>query len=77
MKRTSHLRRNFLKELDEIKEKISRNLLLNYEELSKNINKLDEKNISLKKKVFKLQKELDEIKEKFSKFEASKILLRM
>ena len=34
----------------------------NDEELLKDINKLDEKNTSLKKKVFKLQKELDEIK---------------
>ena len=32
-----------------------------------------EKNTSVKKKVFELQKELDEIKENFSKIEASKI----
>ena len=46
-----------------------------YEEFLKDINKLDEKNTSLKKKVFELQKELNEIKEKFSKVEASKISL--
>ena len=42
----------------------------------KDINKLNEKNTSLKKKVFELQKELDEIKENFSKVEASKISLK-
>ena len=47
----------------------------NDEELLKDINKLDEKNTSLKKKVFELQKELDEIKEFFSKVEALKISL--
>ena len=41
----------------------------------KYINKLDEKNTSLKKKVFELKKELDEIKENFSKIEASIISL--
>ena len=49
--------------------------MIEYEELLKDINKLDEKNTSLKKKVFELQKELDEIKEKFSKVEASKFSL--
>ena len=43
--------------------------MIEYEEFLKDINKLDEKNTSLKKKVFKLQKE------KFSKVEASKISL--
>ena len=46
--------------------------MIEYEELTKDINKLDEKNTSLKKKVFELQDELDKIKEKFSKVEASK-----
>ena len=41
----------------------------------KTFNKLDEKNTSLKKKVFEFQKELDDIKENFSKVEASKISL--
>ena len=41
----------------------------------KDINKVDEKNTSLNRKVFQLQKELDEIKEKFSKVKASKISL--
>ena len=41
--------------------------IIEYEELFKDINKLDEKNTSIKKKVFELQKELVEIKEKFSK----------
>ena len=49
--------------------------IIEYEELLKDINKLDEKNTSLKRKVLDLQKELDEIKEKFSKVEASKISL--
>ena len=49
--------------------------MLEYEELLKDINKLDEKNTSLKKKVFELQKELDEIKENFAKVKASKIYL--
>ena len=49
--------------------------MIEYEELPKDINKIDEKNNSLKKKVFKLQKELDEIKEIFSKVETSKIYL--
>ena len=44
----------------------------NDEELLKDINKLDEKNTSLKKQVFEHKKELDEIKENFSKVEASK-----
>ena len=47
--------------------------MIEYEELLKDINKLDKKNTSLKKKVFELQKELDEIKEIFSKVETSKI----
>ena len=46
--------------------------MIEYEELLKDINKLDEKNTSLKKKVFELSKELDEIKEIFSKVEPSK-----
>ena len=33
--------------------------MIEFEELLKDINKLDEKNTSLKKKVFELQKELD------------------
>ena len=37
--------------------------MIEYEELLKDINKLDEKNTSLKKKVFELKKELDEINE--------------
>ena len=37
--------------------------MIAYKELLKDINKLDEKNTSLKKIVFELQKELDEIKE--------------
>ena len=41
--------------------------IIECEELFKGINKIDEKNTSLKKKVFGLQKELVEIKEKFSK----------
>ena len=49
--------------------------MIEYEELLKNINKFDEKNTSLKKKIFKLKKKLDEIKEKFSKVEASNIYL--
>ena len=49
--------------------------MIEYEELLKDINKLDEKNTLVKKKVFELQKELDEIKENFSKIEASKIFL--
>ena len=49
--------------------------MIEYEKLLKDINKLDEKNISLKKKVFEFQKELDEIKEKISKVQASKISL--
>ena len=48
--------------------------MIEYEELLKAINKLDENNTSLKKKVFGLLKELDETKEKFSKVEASKFL---
>ena len=47
--------------------------MIEYEELLKDVNKLDEKNTSLKKKVFELQKELDKIKEKISNVEASKI----
>ena len=39
--------------------------IIKYEELLKNISKLDDNNTSLKKKFFELQKELDEIKEKF------------
>ena len=49
--------------------------MIEYEELLKDINKLEGKNNSLKKKVFELKKELDEIKENFSKFEASKTSL--
>ena len=49
--------------------------MIEYEKFLKDINKLDEMNSSLKKKVFKLQTELDEIKEKFSTVEASKISL--
>ena len=49
--------------------------IIEYEELLKVINKLDEKNTSLNRKVFELQKELDEFKENFSKVEASKISL--
>ena len=49
--------------------------IIEYEELLKDINKLDGKNTSLKKKVFELQKELYEIKEIFSKVEASKFSL--
>ena len=44
--------------------------MIEYEEFLKDINKLDEKNTSLKKNVFEFKKELDEIKENFSKFEA-------
>ena len=47
-----------------------------YDELLIALYKFDEKNTSLKKKVFELQKELNEIKEKFSNFEASKISLK-
>ena len=47
--------------------------MIEYEEFLKDINKLDEKKTSLKKKVFEFQKELDEIKENFSKVEVSKI----
>ena len=36
--------------------------MIEYKEFLKDVNKLDEKNISFKKKVFELQKELDEIK---------------
>ena len=36
--------------------------MIEYEELLKYINKLDEKNVSFKKKVFELKKEIDEIK---------------
>ena len=49
--------------------------MIEYKELFKDIKKLDEKNTSLKKKVFELQKELNEIKENFSKVEASQISL--
>ena len=49
--------------------------MFEYDDLLKVIYKLDEKNTSLKKKIFELQKELYEIKGKFSKFEASKISL--
>ena len=49
--------------------------MIEYDELLKYINKLDEKNTSLKKKVFELQKEIYEIKEIFSKVEASKLSL--
>ena len=49
--------------------------IIQYEELLKDINKLDEKNTSLKNKVFEIKKELDEIKGNFSKVEASKISL--
>ena len=38
-----------------------------YEEFLIDVNKLDEKNTPLNKKVFELQKKLDEIKELFSK----------
>ena len=38
--------------------------MIEYEELLKDINKLDEKNTSLKMKIFELKKELDEIKKK-------------
>ena len=51
--------------------------MIEYEELLKDINKLDEKNTLLKKKVFELKKERDEIKEKFSKVEASKFSLEI
>ena len=43
--------------------------IIEYEEFLKDINKLDEKNTFLKKKVFELKKEPNEIKENFSKFE--------
>ena len=46
-----------------------------YDDLLKAIYNLDEKNTSLKKKLFELQNELDEIKGKFSKIEASKMSL--
>ena len=49
--------------------------MIEYEELLKDINRLDEKDTLLKKKDFELKKELDEIKEKFSKVEALKISL--
>ena len=49
--------------------------MIEYEELLKDINKLDEKNTLLKKKIFELKKEHDEIKEKFSKVGASKFSL--
>ena len=51
--------------------------MIEYEELLKDINKLDEKNTLLKKKVFELKKERDEIKENFSKVEASKFSLEI
>ena len=41
--------------------------MIEYEEFLIDVNKLDEKNTPLKKKVFELQKKLDEIKELFSK----------
>ena len=39
--------------------------VIEYEEFLKDINKLDEKNTSRKKKVFELKKKLDEIKKNF------------
>ena len=50
--------------------------MIEYDELFKDINKLNEKSTSLKKKVFELQKELDEIKENFQKLKFKKFLLR-
>ena len=47
--------------------------MIKYEELLKDSNKLDEKNTSLKKKVFELQREIDEIKGKFSIVEGLRI----
>ena len=65
-----------LEDQDEINSNFDDNeFMIEYEELIKGINKLDEKNISPKKKVFELQKELNEIKEKFFKVKASKISL--
>ena len=64
-----------LEDQDEVNSNVDndKEFMIEYEELLKDINKLDEKNTSLKKNVFELQKELDEIKENFSKVEASKI----
>ena len=50
--------------------------MIEYEELFKDINKLDEKNTSLKKEVLELQKELDEIKKNFQKLKLQNFLLR-
>ena len=50
-------------------------VMFEYDELLRDIYKLDKNNTSIKKKVFELKKELDQIKENFSKVEASKISL--
>ena len=49
--------------------------IFDYDDFLKAIYKVDEKNTSLKKKLFELQKELDETKGNFSKIEASKLSL--
>ena len=64
-------------EKDEVNSNLDENedFIFEYDDLLKAIYKLDEKNTSIKKKLFELQKELDEIKGKFSKIKASKISL--
>ena len=57
-----------LEDQDEINSNFDDNeFMIEYEELIKGTNKLDEKNTSPKKKVFELQKELNEIREIFFK----------
>ena len=65
-------------EKDEVNSNLDENedFIFEYDDLLKAIYKLDEKNTSIKKNLFELQKELDEIKlQKFSKIKASKISL--
>ena len=66
-----------LKDQDEVNSNFDNDeeFMIEYQEMLKYINKLDEKNTSLKKKKFELKKELDEIKENFSKVETSKVFL--
>ena len=49
--------------------------IFEYDDLLKAIYKLDEKNTSLKKKLFELQKELDKLKEIFQKLKLQNFLL--
>ena len=51
--------------------------MIEYEELFKDINKLDENNTSLNKKVFELQKLLNEIHEIFQKLKLQKFLKKV